>query len=283
MPQFHRTVTTRVLCFLYFQRQPLRTPEGIKAAGNRINTANSKMRVKYSLLIIASVLAFVSCTPTKTIPLQPASQTYKIGDGYNRNGVKGIVVKVDASGQHGLVMSLESSKEKWTSNKKFDFETNAFFEDDGEKNMEAIEKYVNSGKATWEDFPLMKWARSLGSGWYIPSKSEAEEIWKNMAGGKLEFKMQLSSAAAMLVKNDFEKFDKAQRQLGGAKLVDDGMAGTHQPYIWFTSTEAEGGMVYNIGITQDLKNMEINLNKKMSTFPVAKRALMRRTRAIHKF
>ena len=35
-----------------------------------------------------------------------------------------------------------------------------------------------------------------------------------------------------------------QREYGGAKLVNDGFAGTYAPFIMMTSTEGEGGMVY---------------------------------------
>lgn len=194
------------------------------------------------LLLLLGIFAFASCGSTKSIPVQSASTTYKVGDMYNQNGVKGVVVKVDATGQHGVIMSLEGSKEKWTSDKKFDFETNAFYEDDGQKNMEVIAKYVESGKASWSDFPVLNWARSLGEGWYIPSKNEAAEIWKNMSGGSGEYKWSISRFA----KNDFQKFDHAQREYGGAKLVDDRYKiGSQQPYFWYTSTEGEGGMVFS--------------------------------------
>ena len=35
------------------------------------------------------------------------AKAYNIGDFYNKNGIKGIVIKVDASGEHGLIMSLD--------------------------------------------------------------------------------------------------------------------------------------------------------------------------------
>ena len=190
---------------------------------------------------LVAIFALASCGSTKSIPAQSASATYKVGDMYNQNGVKGVVVKVDASGQHGILMSLEGSKEKWTSDKKFDFETSAFFEDDGQKNMEAIAKYIEAGNAEWSDFPVLNWARSLGEGWYIPAKDEVEEIWKNMSGGTGEYRF-----GSRFSRNDFQKFDYAQREYGGEKLVDDRFQiGTQQPFYWYTSTEGDGGMVYS--------------------------------------
>lgn len=215
--------------------------------------------MKKYLLVVLGTLTFVGCTATKTIPLQSASTTYKVGDMYNQNGVKGVVVQVDASGKHGLLMSLESSNAKWTSDKRFDFETNAFSEDDGQKNMSAIAKYVESGKASWTDFPLMNWARSLGDGWYIPSKQEALAIMKNMNNGSDAYKWNVNMSYLFFIrvhpKNDFEKFDHMQRQYGGDKLVDDnGFSGTFAPYRMMTSTEGEGGMVY--GVQFDMNNVK---------------------------
>lgn len=219
-----------------------------RTAGDRINTAKERMRMKNYLLVVLGALALVGCTATKTIPVQTASTTYKVGDMYNQNGVKGVVVQVDASGKHGLLMSLQGSKEKWTSDKRFDFETNAFNEEDGQKNMDAIAKYVESGKASWTDFPLMNWARSLGNGWYIPSKQEALTIMKNMNSGVDAYKWNTNLTFLFFIrihpKNDFEKFDEMQREYGGEKLVDDGFAGTYAPFTMMTSTEGEGGMVY---------------------------------------
>lgn len=238
------------------------------------------------LAVVSCALFLVSCGATKTIPTQSASSTYKVGDMYNQNGLKGVVVKVDASGQHGLIMSLEGVKETWTADKKFDFETNAFYEDDGQKNMEAIAKYIESGNASWSDFPLFNWARSLGEGWYIPAKDEAAEIWKNMNGGTNEYKWNITR----FVKNDFLKFDYAQREYGGAKLVDDRFQiGTNEPYVWYTSTEGEGGNAYAYQFEKSVKS---ELTKgfgttKFSAFLSPKHRSIGKSiwssRAIHKF
>ncbi len=254
-------------------------------AGNRIKTATKEMKkLSTYLLLLLGVFALAGCGSTKSIPVQSPSTTYKIGDVYNQNGVQGVVVKVDATGQHGIIMSLEGSKEKWTSDKRFNFETNAFYEDDGQKNMEAIAKYVESGKASWSDFPIFNWAKSLGEGWYIPAKNEAAEIWKNMSGGTGEYKF------SNIVKNDFQKFDKKQRSYGGAKLVDDRFyIGTKKPYAWYTSTEGEGGNVYSYQFDMsDVKGELIGgfSGRKFAPWLTPKRPLsmsLWKSRAIHKF
>ena len=253
------------------------------------------MRIKNYLLVVLGALALIGCTTTKTIPLQTASTTYKVGDMYNQNGVKGVVVQVDASGKHGLVMSLQGSKEKWTSDERFDYETNAFSEEDGQKNMDAIARYVESGKASWTDFPLMNWARSLGDGWYIPSKQEALDIMKNINNGSDSYKWNVNMTYLFFIrihpKNDFEKFDEMQRQYGGEKLVDDAsFVGSHQPFTMMTSTEGEGGLVYGAGFDRTNVKSELTMGipgttTKFGVTLMKKRGLMVgvRSRAIHKF
>ena len=128
--------------------------------------------MKKYLLLALGTLMLVGCGATKSLPTQSASTTYKVGDIYNQGGVKGIVVEVDGSGRHGKIMSLESSKGKWLANKDLKFATNAFYEDDGEKNLDAIAACIKENDASWNDFPIFQWARSLGDGWYVPSKNE---------------------------------------------------------------------------------------------------------------
>ena len=248
--------------------------------------------MKKYLLVVLGALTFVGCSSTKIIPSQPATTTYKVGDMYNQNGVKGVVVKVDANGKHGLVMSLQASDKKWTSDDKFNYETNAFYEDDGQKNMDAVAKYVASGKATWDNFPLMNWARSLGDGWYIPSKQEALEIWTNINKGSDSYKWNPRLFFGLIhSNNDFEEFDEMQREYGGDKMVSTGYFGTHQPYIWMTSTEGEGGTVYAVQFDQtNAKNVLTmgmpGTKTKFAAYIVKKRPLSMsafNSRAVHKF
>jgi len=119
----------------------------------------------------------------------PASKTYKIGDIYDENGLKGIVVRVPDGEQYGLIMSEEFFNRSWCVKNQnlFNAPTNAFDQNDGEKNMEAIARFVDSGKATWGDFPVFQWAKGLGNGWYIPASNELHEVVVvNFNGGSMD-------------------------------------------------------------------------------------------------
>ena len=78
--------------------------------------------MRKNLILFVSAIILASCGTTSQLPTQSASTTYAIGDFYNQNGLKGIVVKVDDSGKHGTIMSLESSKDAWISNNDLKFE-----------------------------------------------------------------------------------------------------------------------------------------------------------------
>lgn len=233
--------------------------------------------MKKYLLILVGALMLVSCGTTKYVPTQNASTKYKVGDVYNQNGLKGIVVAVDASGQHGTIMSLESSNAKWCANKDLKFETSAFYEDDGQKNMEVISKYVENNSVSWSDFPLFSWAKSLGDGWYIPAKEEALAIWKNINGGSNTYNKRTCIA-----------FDKSQRAYGGSPLVDTRFyLGNKQPYWWFTSTEADGGNALVVQFGNDMKSqLIVGFHATFKAFPVYKNPgimSLYRSRAVHKF
>lgn len=222
-----------------------------------------------------------------------ANAQYKIGDIYNKDGLKGLVVDVDESGKHGLILSLEESDKDWLADKSHAMNTNAFYEDDGMKNMEAIGNYVSENNLSWDVFPLFAWARSLGEGWYIPSREELKTIWTNLNGGNLDF----NKKANKLWKN----YDKAVKKAGGDSFLcaNFSTAGFKMLAGMISSTEAEGGKVYTINTERgknlvnhpmaapNVKIQEYTLNKDAHRSEGdalgTKRILHFEGRAVHKF
>lgn len=222
-----------------------------------------------------------------------ANAQYKIGDIYNKNGLKGLVVDVDQSGNHGLILSLEESDKDWLADKSHAMSTNAFFEDDGEKNMRAIETYVSENNLSWDVFPLFAWARNLGDGWYIPAREELNTIWKNLNGGNLDF----NKKGCKLWKG----YDKSVKKAGGDSFfcANGSTMGFKMLAGMISSTEAEGGKVYTINTEKgknlvnhpmgapNVKIQEYTLNKdahRSEGDPLGmKRILHFDARAVHKF
>lgn len=179
------------------------------------------------------------CALTLLCALSASAGSYKVGDYYEKDGVKGIVIRVDASGDHGLIMSLSNCSKKWIDDTDEKFNTNCFYEDDGEKNMAVIEKYINENGKSWSMFPFFEWCRSLGSGWYAPAVDELKDIVKTINGdeGKINEKC---------LKN-VEKTIKANKGDGLRQKI---MGRTANPWNMLSSTEAENGFV-NILMFED--------------------------------
>ena len=113
-----------------------------------------------------------------SVIVQEADQevkTYSIGDIYEKDGIKGVVVKLENGGASGVIMSLDESCKAWcTLHRKKMAAMGAVDRADGEANMKAIEQYIEKNGLSWSDFPAFEWCRAKGEGWYLPS---INELW----------------------------------------------------------------------------------------------------------
>ena len=164
---------------------------------------------------------------------------YKVGDIYNANGLKGLVVYVDNTGAHGLIMSLTADGSRWSKGGDLKTETECTDVKDGQKNFEAIERYINETGSSWDLFPLFKWAKSLGEGWYIPANAELELIAKAINGGSMTYNESKVSDISKKIKS-----------AGGDRLINKGIGHDDLFKKMFSSTEIEGGSVYTLELAQ---------------------------------
>lgn len=148
----------------------------------------------------------------------PAGGRYKLGDIYQRDGLKGIVVLVDADGEHGLLLSLKGSTKKYSAE---DGVFNATSQTDGMANTQAVYAYAEAHGGL-EEFPLFEWCASLGEGWYIPSYYELANIWVVINGGTTDY-----------IQNNFYDFNKRIEKAKGDKFLTN----DHAPYFMYSSTE----------------------------------------------
>lgn len=213
--------------------------------------------------------------------LNSSAKSYKVGDIYNENGLKGIVVRVDASGEHGLIMSLKKSAKKWLDGSDEKFSTNAYYEDDGEKNMAVIEKYIKDNGKTWSMFPYFEWCRSLGDGWYAPATDELKDILQVINGGEGKYNQKIMKKIAKVIKKN-----------KGDGLIDSGYFGSKLPHSMYSSTEGDAGMVYTLYFKENLASQLVRMGGPKGQFVVesmpkthtgGKFANMYGSRAIHKF
>ena len=109
------------------------------------------------------------------IPDETSAPIYSIGDIYDKNGIKGVVVMLTDGGRHGVIMSLDEACLAWCNlHRKQQKTVGAFDRYDGAKNMEAVEKYITENALSWSNFPAFEWCRAKGNGWYLPS---INELW----------------------------------------------------------------------------------------------------------
>lgn len=156
---------------------------------------------------------------------------YFIGDIYDSEGVRGIVVQVKENGYHGLIMSLDEIEEYWycnPSNPYWRMVTSASDCNNGMHNQEIISEIINLYNLSWDLFPAFKWCKDKGEGWYLPAINELVEINKAYHGGEIK-----KNKAAQIA------FNRILEENGGKPLQN-----SFTNYL--SSTEITGEKVYTI-------------------------------------
>ena len=104
-------------------------------------------------------------------------KTYKVGDLYSENGMEGVVFEIDATGQHGKIVSLTHSQMplSWCSDKGELQLIGANNRYHGSKNISVVMCQPN-----WQQrYPAFAWCAALGYGWYLPAKEEMAKLYSN--------------------------------------------------------------------------------------------------------
>lgn len=91
-----------------------------------------------------------------------AATEWAVGDYYEVGSVKGVVVWVDESKEHGKIISLDEKVALWATG---GYNTGAKSEEDGKGNTDKV-KDLN---AELSAFPAFKWCVAHGEGWYFPA------------------------------------------------------------------------------------------------------------------
>lgn len=94
-----------------------------------------------------------------------AATGWSVGDYYEVGSVKGVVVWVDESKEHGKIISLDEKVDIWATG---GYNTGAKSEEDGKGNTDKV-KDIN---AELSAFPAFKWCVAHGEGWYFPAIME---------------------------------------------------------------------------------------------------------------
>ena len=146
---------------------------GYTSQSQKVSVSEGKTAtVNVTLAKVATAAASTSSAGISTaVNGQPAQGSYKVGDYYNENGKEGVVFWVDASGEHGKIISLTESKTalQWASVKSEQERLiGADDKENGANNMAKVQQIYE-----WQSkYPAFKWCADLGEGWYLPAIEE---------------------------------------------------------------------------------------------------------------
>lgn len=154
-------------------------------------------------------------------------ERYYIGDIYDVNGVRGIVVMIKENGLHGLIMSLDEEEKFWSLDptKRFKYSlrlaTSAIDKNDGANNMEAIAQTIEQHNLSWNWFPAFQWCKNKGEGWYLPAINELVEINKAYHGGRIESNKSAKKAFNKILEENGGKPLKRGEYLSSSEFSGD--------------------------------------------------------------
>lgn len=182
-------------------------------------------------------------------PYPPVSRAYSVGELFDEQGVRGVVIKTTDGGWHGLILSLEESPvgTVWDAAPVTMYYLGVKNPDDGYENMRTLEKIIHKNHLTWGDFPAFEYCRKLGPGWYLPAINELMCVW-NLVGGVPKTQTKIKSA--------MEKVSAAVVAAGGRYMN----ASYHINYL--SSTEFNAGRVFHLTYRRPKKPLEYGKMKR---------------------
>lgn len=175
---------------------------------------------------------------------EPSTETYAIGDYYEKGFLKGIVFQVDETGEHGYILSPDEIQTVWSY--KNEETMSGFPSEDGMVNCKRI--YAMTG---WkENYPGFLWAYDMNvmglENWYVPSGLEMSYLFKAYTGRDADPTDDdtVEASARSVQPADEPPADEAGRKAwfnariterGGTPLSDD---------IYWTSGEMGAAIAY---------------------------------------
>lgn len=118
-------------------------------------------------------------------PWPHVSRAYRVGELFDEDGVRGLVVATTDAGRHGLLLSLDEGSafwggtwgEEWRDSFRA-FKCYCHSMKDGWENMQAVAELIaKTSGVSWSNFPAFDWCRGQGEGWYLPAWEEMAVLW----------------------------------------------------------------------------------------------------------
>ena len=115
------------------------------------------------------ILITKDCNEEINVALNVKKLTYKVGDYYDDGTKQGVVFYVDATGQHGKIISLDQVEKWWCTEKQYNKQivVGASSMSDGKANTDKVMSRSDSA-----EYPAFVWCRAKGKDWYLPARDE---------------------------------------------------------------------------------------------------------------
>lgn len=132
----------------------------------------------FLMILFASgtLIAYHFWSPKEQIPEAIVEvKTYRVGDYYDDGSKQGVVFEVTGDGLHGKIVSLDQTKDLWCTEEQYEKEiivgTPSYR--DGKVNTNRVMARADSANYT-----AVKWCRTKGQEWYLPSIEELELLYQ---------------------------------------------------------------------------------------------------------
>lgn len=132
-------------------------------------------------------------------PWPAVTKSYRPGDLFDEDGVRGLVISVTDGGRHGLLLSLDQAELPWVgeANRQILAGTVEMISgwtevryayhggvalgttdcsDGWNTRLRLLEALPSIGFAL-SDYPAFAWCEAKGAGWYLPSRDELKGLW----------------------------------------------------------------------------------------------------------
>lgn len=132
-------------------------------------------------------------------PWPAVTKSYRPGDLFDEDGVRGLVISVTDGGRHGLLLSLDQAELPWVgeANRQILAGTVEMISgwtevryayhggialgttdcSDGWNNRLRLLEALPSIGFALSDYPAFAWCEAKGAGWYLPSRDELKGLW----------------------------------------------------------------------------------------------------------
>lgn len=150
----------------------------LKKIGNWLKRHIESVAFIFLMILFASgtLIAYHFWSPKEQIPEAIVEvKTYRVGDYYDDGSKQGVVFEVTGDGLHGKIVSLDQTKDLWCTEEQYEKEiivgTPSYR--DGKANTNRVMARADSANYT-----AVKWCRTKGQEWYLPSIEELELLYQ---------------------------------------------------------------------------------------------------------